>query len=264
MSKQRRTPKKRRGPGRAILRLHRRVGVALSGIFIAVCITGILLNHNDDLDFQSRTVEADWIYDWYGLEPSGAVIHFKLSRDSISSLDGQLYLNDKGIGHFPRPNGATEIESLKAIAFESSILLITHQGDVIETIPDTMVPGDKISDIGTNDQRTLIINTDLGHYTSDENILEWTRAPETISITPIHSTPPSKDLEESLIRSFRGGGITWGRVLLDIHTGRFFGPAGKWLVDLSGIALILLTLTGVYYTMKYLKKARERTTPNKS
>lgn len=256
-------PRKRRGPGRALLRLHRRVGVALSAIFIVICITGILLNHSDDLDFQSRTVDADWVYDWYGLKPSGELIYYELEKQSISSLDGQLYYNENSIGSFPTPTGVTELDSLIAVSFESSILLLTHEGEIIETIPDTAIPGSKISRIASNDSRTLIIDTDRGFYTSDESILQWKQTPEQALEGQVSQSAPPQELEEQLIRSFRGEGITWGRILLDIHTGRFFGSAGKWIADLSGIALILLTLTGVYYTMKYLKKARERSQPNK-
>ncbi len=256
-------PKKRRGPGRALLRLHRRVGVALSAIFIVICITGILLNHSDDLNFQSSTIEADWVYDWYGLKPSGELIHYALEKQSISSLDGQLYSNNKSIGHFPLPIGVTELENIAAISFENSILLLTHDGEIIETIPDASIPGSIISKISSNDQRTLIIDTNSGLYSSDESILEWNQTPALALQNALLPSDPPQELETQLIRSFRGEGITWGRVLLDIHTGRFFGSAGKWIADLSGIALILLTLTGVYYTMKYLKKARERAHPNK-
>ncbi len=251
-------PRKRRGPGRALLRLHRRVGVALSAIFIVICLTGILLNHSDDLDFQSHTVKADWVYNWYGLKPADELIHFPLSKQTISSLDGQLYLDTKSLGHFPSPIGVAELEDLKAIAFENSILLITHEGDLIETLPDATIPGNTIAQIATADQRTLIIDTDSGRFTSDETILEWTNTPAEQNLPAIRPSQAPKELEAELLQSFRGEGITWGRVLLDIHTGRFFGSAGKWIADLSAIALILLTLTGVLYAMKYLKGARER------
>lgn len=256
MSKPAHPTKSNRRPGRALIRLHRRVGLALSGIFIVICVTGILLNHSDDLDFQSRPIESDWVYDWYGLKPAGDLLHFPLSHDSVSSLDGQLYLGEKSLGPFPAPVGVAELETLKAIAFARSILLITPAGDIIETLPDDAIPGTQISQIGSADQRTLIIDTDLGAYLSDETILEWTRLPAAPPISTVSSSAAPEELAKKLLRSFRGEGITWGRVLLDIHTGRFFGSAGKWIADLSGIALILLTLTGVYYSMRFLKRAR--------
>ncbi|MDQ8186613.1 PepSY-associated TM helix domain-containing protein [Pelagicoccus sp. SDUM812002] len=258
MSKPKRVPRKRRGPGRALLRLHRRVGVALSAIFILICLTGILLNHNDDLDFQSRPIEADWVYDWYGLKPAGKLVHYLLPTGSLSSLDDQLFLDQRSLGHFPNPREIAVLEDIYAIAFPNSILLITPEGDIIETLSDSNIPGSEISKIGTTDHRTLFINTELGQYRSDESILVWTPTATKLELATIEASPAPEILEKKLLRSFRGEGITWGRVILDIHTGRFFGGVGKWIADLSAIALILLTLTGVYYTMRYLKKARER------
>lgn len=250
---------KRRGPGRALLRLHRRVGVALSGVFIVVCITGILLNHSDDLDFQSRTIEANWVYDWYGMEPKGELIHFPLAEGSVSSLDGQLFFETESLGNFPPPSSVVELEALNAIAFENSILLISQEGEIIEILPTTSIPGNVIFGISSLDQRTLLIDTDEGRYQSDENILEWTPTDTSTVGSYASPTPAPEALRHELIKSYRGEGITWGRVLLDIHTGRFFGSAGKWLVDITALALVLLTITGVYYTLRYLKKARERT-----
>lgn len=259
MSQEPREARKRRGPGRALLRLHRRVGVALSGVFIIVCITGILLNHSEDFDFQSRTIEADWVYDWYGMQPKGELLHFPLTQGSVSSLDGQLFFGIETLGHFSTPSCVVELEALNAIAFENSILLISPKGELIETLPEASIPGNSISSMSSLDQRTLLIDTDQGSYQSDENILDWKRI-ETATAGSVPSPSPAPEaLRQELIKRYRGEGITWGRVLLDIHTGRFFGSVGKWLVDITAVALILLTLTGVYYTLRYLKKARERT-----
>lgn len=43
------------------------------------------------------------------------------------------------------------------------------------------------------------------------------------------------------------GGVDWGRVMMDLHTGKFFGTAaGKLLVDLTSLVILVLTVSGVY------------------
>ena len=39
--------------------------------------------------------------------------------------------------------------------------------------------------------------------------------------------------------------LTLDRVILDIHTGRFFGDAGRIVMDIVALAMLLLSLTGV-------------------
>ena len=50
--------------------------------------------------------------------------------------------------------------------------------------------------------------------------------------------------------------LTLDKVVLDIHTGRFFGSAGEWLMDIAAIALLLLSASGLY--MWYRKPERKK------
>ena len=43
-----------------------------------------------------------------------------------------------------------------------------------------------------------------------------------------------------------GEGIPFDRILHDLHSGRFFGALGPWLMDVTGIALLWLVGTGLY------------------
>ena len=39
--------------------------------------------------------------------------------------------------------------------------------------------------------------------------------------------------------------LTLDRVILDLHTGRFFGTAGRIIMDLAAVAMLLLAFTGI-------------------
>jgi uncharacterized iron-regulated membrane protein len=49
----------------------------------------------------------------------------------------------------------------------------------------------------------------------------------------------------------------WGKILIDLHTGRIGGEAGKAIVSLVAMLLLLLTLSGVYMWLKPLLIRRE-------
>jgi uncharacterized iron-regulated membrane protein len=40
------------------------------------------------------------------------------------------------------------------------------------------------------------------------------------------------------------------RVILDLHSGRFFGKLGPWLFDIAALLLILLSLSGAWIWLK--------------
>ena len=39
--------------------------------------------------------------------------------------------------------------------------------------------------------------------------------------------------------------FTWSRVITDLHSGSLFGTVGRFLVDLSGVAVLVLTVLGI-------------------
>lgn len=256
--------RKRRGPGRALLRLHRRIGIALSAVFIVVCLTGIVLNHNDDLEFQSRTVKADWVYDWYGLQPSGELRYFPLANGSVSWLDGQLFFGTRTLGAYPEPIGIAELPFANAIAFETDILLVSSDGEIIETLAESTIPGTAIEAIAPRENEALLIKTNSGNFVSDSEILSWSPTNESTFPARGEASQAPVSLQEEIRAAYRGEGITWGRVVLDIHTGRFFGSFGKWIADIGALALIFLTVSGIIYTTRYLNKARARASGSKA
>lgn len=54
--------------------------------------------------------------------------------------------------------------------------------------------------------------------------------------------------------------VDWGRILLDLHTGRIGGEAGKAIMSAAALLLIWLTLSGVYLWLKPLRLRRENAT----
>ena len=53
-----------------------------------------------------------------------------------------------------------------------------------------------------------------------------------------------KELE--LKNSYRGAGLPWSRLLLDIHTGRIFGSWEPYMIDGAAFSLLMLIGTGIY------------------
>jgi uncharacterized iron-regulated membrane protein len=69
-------------------------------------------------------------------------------------------------------------------------------------------------------------------------------------------SPLPGPVRERVLQRYAGRGLPASRVLLDIHTGRFFGPAGVWLMALSSLFLLLLSLSGLVLWMRKAKLAR--------
>jgi len=248
----------RKGPGRAILRLHRRIGVALSAVFLVICFTGILLNHNVDLDLSNKRVDTDWIYDWYGIRPKGDLMSFEAGEHRISHLSGTLYFDTTPINQTRYLIGVETLDNFHVVATDSALILVSTEGELIETLSSAALPNGDIIGIHKSVTGSLALETSNGFFLSDNDFLVWNQTEPLLDLTANQPTVPNPEMSEALIDSFRGEGLSWNRVVLDIHSGRFFGSLGKWVADISALGLIILTLSGIFYTTKYLRKARER------
>lgn len=52
--------------------------------------------------------------------------------------------------------------------------------------------------------------------------------------------------------------LDWGRLMKDLHTGKFFGgEMGRLLVDVTSVVIIVLTVTGIYLWWIPLRRKRE-------
>jgi hypothetical protein len=85
-----------------ILSFHLYVGLGISLLLIHLSITGIFLNHTDDLDLNKTYISSEWILNLYGLNVPKPSKIFTLQQDNISQFDAEVFLNNKPIAFFSR------------------------------------------------------------------------------------------------------------------------------------------------------------------
>ncbi len=64
--------------------------------------------------------------------------------------------------------------------------------------------------------------------------------------------PP--DIPPEMAEEYRGKGITLEKFMLDLHTGAIIGLPGKLLSDLTALAILILSASGVYNWWKRKKR----------
>ena len=105
---------------------------------------------------------------------------------------------------------------------------------------------------------TLFIQSHNKILSLDPDTLKITPSQLTIESWPLPSSLPSTIVEE-LKQSSQLPGISLETVILDLHSGRFFGDAGVLFVDFMGLLTVFLAMTGTYvWFMKRRKKLVKR------
>jgi hypothetical protein len=89
-------------------------------------------------------------------------------------------------------------------------------------------------------QQLLRLNNDLSLQSHAEDVgISW------VELKAI-----SGQEESSIIQRYKSNIISLETLMLDIHSGRFFGPYGVWFFDFIGIILLFLASTGIIIWLK--------------
>lgn len=242
-------------------RWHRRIGLAAALLVLVVSVTGIQLNHVDALLWDQKPVRSTALLSLYGVK-TPQISSFNVDGSWLSHLGGNhLYVNQtESVGCRGQFVGALAYQQLIVAGCGDEIILLTQSGDMIERIGAVYNVPTPLEKIGLCPKKKVPEQLCLQsqgriHHANIEQ-LRWPVLPGE-AFEPSEQTVLPRGLREGLLEQHFSGGITWERVVLDLHSGRLFG-LGPWLMDIVGVLLILLSLSGfVLWGQGRAKKTRK-------
>ncbi len=236
---------------------HRRAGLIALVLIIILAITGILLNHTESLQLDETYVESSALLNWYGLEPEGEIISYAVKKHIISIWDREVFFDNRPLTHTTETlHGVVWAEQLIIAAFDTEIFLLTHEGELVERVP-TSQSFSGIQRLGLKYKRPVIETRDPLYYIADEHILDW----DVIINEGVEwsvKTRLSESQRSELRHAFRGNGLSMERVVLDLHSGRIFGHYGIYLMDAAAIAMLWLSLSGLWVWWRRRVKQKQK------
>lgn len=254
------TRHKRRTPAARLLKSlyiwHRYIGLTAALFVILLTVTGLVLNHTEELALDSNHVSSTLLLDWYGIDAPHSISGYRIGNNSITAVGDHIYWNTSRVPQANAPLvGAVEFGDLIVVGIEGQLLLFTVNGELIERLGGaTGVPAG-MQALGLTPDGELAIQAAHGYYRTDENFLEWHETEE-LDAEWSRSTVPSPELLAALQQAWRGTGLSLERVLLDLHSGRFLGSWGVYLVDAAAVLFLLLAISGVWLWGKRRTTAR--------
>lgn len=223
---------------------HRRIGLTAALFVVVLSITGVLLNHTDALGLDRRHAQSEWLLDWYGIDIPAPPVTYAAGDAWIGQIGEHLYFNGAPVaGRYAALKGAVIVGEFHLALVGDQLLVLDRAGVRIETLGSQHgLPA--VSDaIGVFEGRP-VVRADQRLLMGDADLSRWRPAPG----RPAWSAPaPAPDaLRAAMASHYRGQGLSWERVLLDLHSGRLFGSWGPYLMDLAAIGLLALAATGVW------------------
>ncbi|MCH8845433.1 MAG: PepSY domain-containing protein [Proteobacteria bacterium] len=230
---------------------HRKIGITAAFFVMLLVITGLLLNHTDNLNLQNMFVKNNILLDWYHIQPEGEGRGFMVNQHWVTQINSRLYFDQREIAdHIDHLIGVVMLSDEFVVALEGSLLILTLSGEIVEGLAGAEGVPAGIKSIGLSEKGELVIRAAHGDYLADLDATEW-HEEEGLVVNWSESQEIPKDLYNQLLILYRGKGLPVERVILDIHSGRILGYAGVLLVDFMAILFLLLAMSGVWMWVKY-------------
>ena len=232
---------------------HIRIGISTALVLLMLAITGILINHSQQMSLAEKRLPL-WLADYF----------YGLDETEVQALQiGELLAESKGGGlsisshdtNISAPCSGSFIGARRfseeiwfACSQQISIYLIEDSRPYfVETLNGSTGLPVPIEQFGAcNLAPCVIIEGQILSYSPSQ--FNWSELQSENAGNFWSATPKT---ETQLLVAAEHN---WERWLLDLHSGRLFGNLGVLIVDLTGIAIVLLVFSGLLRWMRTRKQ----------
>ena len=239
------------------LKWHRSIGIFSAGFMFFLALSGLVLNHAHNIGLDKQSISFKPLLSWYGVEIQSSDSGFPFGDSWLSNQQNSLYWNDKRIVDCPELRTSLAYQNFILALCSENIIVLTAKGLIVEVISELPEQIVSMATMSTNNKvrPALLLNGESKNYIFDLENLEFTPTDDVKNtITNSESVALPSLLPSPLLSSLDNiasdHSITWERLLLDLHSGRFFGQAGIMLVDLLALMFIFLSITGAWLWLR--------------
>lgn len=241
---------------RIFLTWHRKIGISIAIVVIFLSLTGLLLNHTETLNLAQININQSLILKRYHIQTDRDIQYFSEQDFKVALVDQDLYINQlsmdiegkklRGIGHYNQDF---------LVLIDDQLLIFNQALELLESVSvDDGLPNNIVK-MAVQDQQLYLAN----HQNVYQFYMDSLEVERIQSKKRIHWSKPTP-IPEKLINDFSNQtdakGLPLERIILDLHSGRFFGQIGVYIVDFIALLMIFLSISGVYMWSQRLKKRR--------
>ena len=244
--------KKIRVTKKSINQIHKFTGIAVCVFLIHLSITGIFLNHTEDLGLDEKYTASPMILALYNISIPNQKESFLVNDIFISRFGDQVFMGNQPIIKNENPiTGATLSNQVLFIAFPNEMVLLTQEGELIERISSTAELPENIQKLGVS-EGILYLKTPNQLWQSSDQAQAWELSDSNFNDWSNEVIMPDQQTKQ-IEMYFSGKGVSLEQFFLDLHNGNIIKGFGKWLLDIIAIFLLLLSISGIWI---WLKKRR--------
>jgi hypothetical protein len=141
-------------------------------------------------------------------------------------------------------NGAVYHHDIYLVTNSKHLHIFTKDGDLVETLDHSAGLPARIERLGITSAGEITVDDGASYWLADEGLLNWTQTGAIMRVDWSCVRVLTQAENQPLAELAPSAGPSWERVLQDLHSGRLFGTAGTIVIDLTGIVILLLAVSG--------------------
>ena len=230
---------------KSINQVHKFTGIAVCIFLIHLSITGIFLNHTEELGLDEKYTSSPLILSLYNISIPNKEESFLVNNHFISRFGNQVFLDKQPVLKSDDSLiGAVMLNQMFVIAFENELVLLTEEGELIEKLSAVAGLPENIQKLGVFDN-TLFLKTNNQVWESNDEAQEWGETNSNFNEWSNEVVIPDKKIQQ-IESYFLGKGISLEQFFLDLHNGNIIKGFGKWFLDIIAIFLLLISISGIW------------------
>ena len=215
-------------------RLHRTIGIGVAFPLLLLIVTGLPLQFTEQLALDRASITWGWVHAGYGVKAPDTVTR---SADVVM-IEDEMLVGVRPVTVQGTLVGAVNLPEMTLVATDNTLLLVPHDPDMPIERQSLAYPAERFA----IHQDSLIIASDGMLYASEDFGLSWR---QTLTTPAVWANVTRTATTPEWARHFASRKVSWERWLVDLHSGRFFGPVGEWIMSLASAAVIVLSITGL-------------------
>lgn len=224
------------------------MGLVSALFVILLSISGLVIHNSPRLNLDQRFINSSSMLSWYGIEAPDITISFSQGEHQASLIADAIYLDSQRlVGDYNSLTGLLATDFGFLIGTSEELLLVTADHELIEVLASVHGIPRGMTAIGGGAGGEIYLRSNEGIFAADLDALSWlATSPSPQQVQWSRETELAPQLIESIKSDYTGSLLSWERLILDIHSGRFLGGFGVLLVDIMALLFMFMGITGVW------------------
>lgn len=232
-------------------KIHRWIGIIASIWLLLLATTGFLLQHKDDWNLAHKYTQSSLFLSFYDIGQQ--FTSYGNPQNNLAQLDQQIYINGTAQFKIEEPIiGAIYQQPNWIIATQSQINWIDSQGVILQSMDELDDLPQPLTKLGTHQSQLMV-------QSHSQSFNLQTLQPTELPITWSQAID-SELLKSQLIKTSTQNYLSYEQLIFDLHAGI---TSPSLLNDLAALALIFLSISGIFIFFKKSFKSQKIHQQNK-